>query len=273
MAARTAYGVALCRFNKHKQVEILMIKKRYTYSFFMFVYGFFRKSDTKQLKHLFDTMTFQEKIDIMSMQFHLMWYRIALNNPDLDYNINDMYELNKIKTVDVISRSETRRIFRQKREKFMKNFKHDDDTRRLFNLISQSTDSELLWEVPKGSRCKGETDLTCAMREFREESSIDMHYYDIIDSEPAIETHEDNGVTYRNVYYVAELKRKYAAYVPRVHYTNPDQTIEIEQIKWVSLDAVRHMNLNEKLTARMRRLFKFLAKKFIKNSSAGIEFI
>ena len=67
---KTSYGIALCRFNRDKnlQSEILMIKKRYTYHYFSFVFGHYKKYNNKHLQYLFNNMTFGEKIDILSMK-------------------------------------------------------------------------------------------------------------------------------------------------------------------------------------------------------------
>ena len=80
-----SYGVALCQYNKKKnnQIEILLVQKRYSYAYYNFVFGYYKKNNTKYLKYLFNNMTYNEKIDILGMQFSIMWYRIGLNNPEI----------------------------------------------------------------------------------------------------------------------------------------------------------------------------------------------
>lgn len=93
---KKTYGIALCRFNEKKTAEILMIKKRYTYAFFSFVFGYYKKYNTKQIKSLFNNMTLEEKIDILSMNFSILWYRIWLSNPEQNYNFYNIYDNNNI---------------------------------------------------------------------------------------------------------------------------------------------------------------------------------
>ena len=84
MKIKRSYGIALCRINK--EFEILLIKKKYTYYFFEFVYGNYKESNEKYLMFLFNNMTYEEKMCILNMKFSDMWYRITLTNPDkLDY--------------------------------------------------------------------------------------------------------------------------------------------------------------------------------------------
>ena len=65
---KKSYGIACCRFNKAtNMLEILLIKKRYTYSFVAFVFGQYNKKDEKRLKFLFNGMTLQEKHLTMQM--------------------------------------------------------------------------------------------------------------------------------------------------------------------------------------------------------------
>jgi len=91
---KKTYGIALCRYNEKKTAEILMIKKRYTYAFFSFVFGYYKKYNNKQIKHLFNNMTLEEKIDILSLNFSILWYRIWLSNPEQNYNFYNIYNNN-----------------------------------------------------------------------------------------------------------------------------------------------------------------------------------
>ena len=80
---KKSYGVACCRFNKKNKLQILLIKKRYTYCFAAFVLGQYNKNE-KYLKFLFNGMTVQEKIDILSLNFDILWYKIWMEIPSND---------------------------------------------------------------------------------------------------------------------------------------------------------------------------------------------
>ena len=81
---RTSFGLACCRYDTStNRWKILLAKKRYTHCFVSFVFGQYTKKDDKRLRNLFNNMTYQEKIDIMSMRFELLWYKIWLELPNI----------------------------------------------------------------------------------------------------------------------------------------------------------------------------------------------
>lgn len=276
MKSKVSYGIALCRYNKEKnnRIEILLIKKRYSYHFMSFVMGHYKKSDTAYLKHLFNNMSYAEKIDIISMQFSQMWYRIWLNNPDKYYNIVDVYKNNKFSSSPLdhkYDNSSIHKMYMERKLKFESSFLKDNG-KRLRSLIQQSSDSEILWEIPKGGKNtalingKEETNIDCAIREFYEETSIKDNKYKIIyNAKPIIDSYVDNDINYKTIYYVASLNPPYD-YKPYIDYRNFDQIAEIEQIKWVSLAEIEFFNLSAPIHARLIRLYKEIIKTFKKNS-------
>lgn len=81
----------------------------------------------------------------------------------------------------------------------------NDRVKRLKRLIVNSKDSEILWEIPKGSKNKDETNIDCAIREFYEETSIDYSKYKIIhEIEPVCSTVHDDNIEYKTFYYLAK---------------------------------------------------------------------
>jgi hypothetical protein len=90
------------------------------------------------------------------------------------------------------------------------------------------------WGFSKGRRKKTyyESDIECAIREFKEETGIDRSQYYVYPGRQFIEQHRgSNGVMYRHVYYLAHAK----CYLPI--YINPYnrlQMCEIQKIGWYS---------------------------------------
>ena len=77
-------GIACCRYNpKTNRPEILLVEKRYSYNFQTFVFGHYYNND-KNLKSLFNGMTNHEKLDILSGNYELLWYKTFLRLPSLD---------------------------------------------------------------------------------------------------------------------------------------------------------------------------------------------
>jgi len=263
---KTSYGVALCRYNKEKnnQPEILMVKKRYTYHYFSFIFGYYKKYDNKRLQYLFNNMSFGEKIDILNMQFNTMWYRLWICDPEKDYNIyshsgkrDPEYEMRNLK------------YYFKKKAKFESIFMRDGG-KRLRRLISNSTNSSTPWEIPKGGANPDEKDMDCARREFEEETGIYSDKYHILwNQQPIISSHKDDNIIYRSVYYLAYLDRN-NSWKPKINFETSTQLSEVEAVQWVSLPEIEFLNMNDSSKKRLQDLYKtiiYTFKKNIKNNS------
>ncbi len=89
---------------------------------------------------------------------------------------------------------------------------------------------ELKWEFPGGKLENGETTEQCVRRELREELSIEIHSIERIQSQAAY--YEDGGMF--NV-----------AYCFISGYTEEPKNNVFEQICWVTLEELKHMDLLE----------------------------
>ena len=266
---KTSYGIALGRYNKNKnnQLELLMIKKRYTYHYFSFIFGHYKKNNNKQLQYLFNNMTFGEKIDILSMKFNSMWYRIWLSDPEKNYTMLNSYK-DKPDTDDHVRNL---KCYVRKKAKFEAIFMRDDG-KRLRRLINNSSNSVTPWEIPKGNPNLEELNINCAMREFEEETGLYSDKYNILwDIPPITSTHIDDDVVYKSIYYIAFFKNN-SSWQPKIKFETLNQLSEIEQIQWVTLDEIKFLNLNEKsknklidLYKKIRHIFKINVKSYYYN--------
>lgn len=258
---KISYGIGLCRFNKDKNYrsEILMVKKRYTYHFFNFVFGYYKKYNNKQLQYLFNNMTFGEKIDILSMNFSNMWYRLWLCDPEKNYDISSLYS----KTSD-IQFQKNMKCFLKKKLKFDNIFLRDGGN-RLRNLINNSSDAVTPWEVPKGGLNNNETEFECAKREFEEETGITASEYTILWNDIKVVTsHKDDDIIYKSIYYIAYLNKD-SLWEPKIRFDIKSQLTEIEQVRWVSLDDINFLNMNEANKKRILNVYKKIIYKFKRN--------
>jgi ADP-ribose pyrophosphatase YjhB (NUDIX family) len=261
MKIKTSYGIALCRHNpqKNNQVEILLIKKRYSYHFFSFVYGHYKKNNDKGLKYLFDNMSFPEKIDILGMQFENMWYRIWLNNPENKFNIRNLYP--KIQDESYMTDERIQELYLKNKQRFKNNFVNNG-SKKLHHLIHSSTNSEILWEIPKGRKSPNETDIDCAMREFYEETLVKPDTYRVLRHiPPIIETNYDNEVEYKNVYFIANASSDNVP-EPHLDFRNFKQISEVAQVKWVGLNEITFMSLNDITHNKLIQLYTTIIKKY-----------
>jgi 8-oxo-dGTP pyrophosphatase MutT (NUDIX family) len=261
---RKSSGIACCRYNnKLKNLEILLIKKRYTYSFAAFVLGQYSKNDNKRLKMLFDGMTVQEKIDIISMRFDILWYKIWLEFPTTQDNAQAWDPRKRSNLYNHIpfdfhnsSRIES---YLKKKRKFEMSFLLDEGE-RLRRLISNTKNNELMWEIPKGRKNKKETSLDCAIREFGEEANIGIDEYNLIfDIKPIVESYVSANTEYVHNYFIAYTSKTID---PVVDFSSKHQLVEIDSIRWVSLGEVKFIDENGRLYKLIRQIFDVFKSKY-----------
>jgi len=264
MEYKPTFGIALCRYNidRNKQSEILMIKKRYTYQYFNFVYGKYRKNDDLYLQYLFDNMTVGEKIEIMSMNFSKMWYRIFLIDYVTNYNISSNFSV----TDHMIKYNS--KMYIKKKSKFETYFL--TNMTKLQSFIKNSTNNEIMWEIPKGhmeinKQKTNELPLDCAKREFEEETNISDKEYKILwDVEPISVNHVDDDIKFTSSYFIA-IQNNTSNIQPVISMSSYHQLIEIENIKWVSIQDIQLLGLNKKYTNILYKTFTLIISVFKKN--------
>lgn len=227
-------GIACTRINGGRP-EILLICKRFTYAYNSFVYAKYNSNDNAALITLFNGMTVDEKLDILSLNFMQIWYRVWLNSPR-----NTTYYVDK--------------------NKFETTFLPDGGA-RLKKLISRSTSVNKIWEIPKGrKRGPNETDLQCAIREFTEETGVAKKLYKVFPWAKRTYSYLDGGTRYMNTYYIAFTKHNFE---PRINFSLQDQIDEICDIKWMNIDEIRFIDDTGRLEKFVRPIFNFVKKHVI----------
>jgi len=232
----TSYGVICCRINNDtNHVETLLISKRYTYEYFEFVQGkkfaIGKKIPANVIMAMLNKMTLDEKMDILSLNFDQMWYRIWLTgNKSTSY----FHSKTKFEQIFLI-----------------------DDGEWLKSLISKSLNSDRIWEIPKGRKNKHEADINCAVREFCEETNIEKKHYKIFPNIRRSYTFEDAGVAYTFIYYLAIMRR---VIQPQVNLKNMHQVVEINDIRWMDLGAIKVLDTTGRLAPFLGPIFKLIKK-------------
>lgn len=254
MKCKTSYGIALCRYNtsENNRIEVLLIKKRFSYNFYSFVYGTHPLTEAS-LKLLLSGMSVQEKLDVYSLQFNYMWYRIWLSDPEKQYSLRDIDE----RYVDAAKLNQ--KLYNQKKSKFIRSYLGDDG-KWLRKQIERSSDADIMWEVPKGRKKDRETDADCAIREFNEETCIRYNQYTILFSiPPIVEEYVDNDIMYKNVYFIATPKK---AIQPHIRFSNFDQITEVAQIKWIAAQDLKMLHLHVYMYKRIHVLYTRIVEAF-----------
>lgn len=253
---KKSYGVLCCRASDKNGIEILMVKRSTTYYFCEFVSGHYRKQNTQHLVNLFNNMTYNEKMDILSLKFQNLWYRIYMENPDKVFfqggNTESIWAASYIK----------------KKTKFDTSFLQDGG-KKLKSLISSSKNVDTPWEYPKGRKNnKDENDINTAIREFHEETGVEPTKYNILwHINPYIETYTDFGITYQNIYYYAIA---IGDWDPVYTFSNKSQISEVSAIKWISLNHLIHMDLESTTYKRLLNSFSKIIKKYKANTIQNI---
>lgn len=230
---KESYGIACCRYNlKNKEPEVLMVKKRYTYAFFEFVFSKYKKKDDNKLRKLFSQMSVHEKIDILGLDFNKLWCRIRIKVPDYSEYTNKKGNNDEWNT------------YNNKKYKFDNNFIKTDNGRRLRKLIHRTKSIDSIWEIPKGRSMGREKPINTAVREFKEETNIAIKQYNfLIHIKPIVESYIVNKCNYKHTYYIAVAKR--FDLVPEINFSSYEQLVEVEKIQWVSLDRAKYLNLKQ----------------------------
>ncbi len=244
---KKSYGLICCRMHPIYGIQLVLVKKPMTYHFCEFISGHYRKNDEIHLKKLFNNMTFHEKLDILSMKFNLMWYRVYKTNPDQLFMQGIGSFLSK--------------QYMRRKTKFEASFLHDGGA-RLKKLMDDTTNAETIWEVPKGRRQEqsGEEYINAAIREFTEETNIQPTQYSLLlHIPPYIETYSDFGTTYQNIYYYATA---IGDWTPAIKFSNGMQISEVSSIGWCSLLDIKNMKLEKNTHRRLMTLFKKISKKY-----------
>ena len=233
-----SYGIALTKKNKSSNnYELLFVKKRVTYAYITFIKGIYNKNNDNELIRLFDNMTIEEKICIMSLNFSIMWHKLYLILP---YNRGSLKDLSK---------------FENNKTKFEKRFLYDEG-RRLLKLIHNTKSIDNLWEIPKGMVNRNESEINAAIREFNEETNIKKNKYKILfNIEPMVYIFNDDNITYKYVYYLATMLDN--KYTPNIELNlNRSSIKESIDIKFLNIIEISIINNNKTFINFVKKIFK-----------------
>lgn len=254
----TSYGVIcykLC-YNKEDNTiypKYLLVQRKDSLSFVEFLRGKYDVNNVSYLLKLFSHMTEDERTRIRTMNYEELWKDMWRKNHFQEHNRAFNRELNESKAkFDIL-----------KKGVYIKNTSTSELTFVDMNYIldnSKSEFNETEWGFPKGRRNINEDDMTCALREFKEETGIGMRFIRVCtEMKPFEEVFSGtNKVRYRHIYYVAKYQNNI---FDEFTYNDPPKithmnSMEIRDIKWFTYNEaqskIREMNVER------RELFKRL---------------
>ena len=206
-----SYGILLFQVGYGRVIKYLMIRRRHTFGYVEFIRSNFSPKNETFIRKLLGEMTTQERSDIATKPFEILWKKLWLNFSDHERYMNEFMR----------SKANFERIIKSK----------------MFGRACQVTPP--LWNVPewgfpKGKRNKCESDLDCAKRECCEETDIDASEYDELDIKPVEEVFEGtDDKVYRHLYFVCRARQTDRPV--RVDQTNIMQMREVGDIRWCTL--------------------------------------
>jgi 8-oxo-dGTP pyrophosphatase MutT (NUDIX family) len=184
------------------KIKFLMISRKFSLGFIEFLRGKYDLGDTVAIVNLFQQMT-EDEIKIISKN----------NYNDILFLFLNRHNENKASVLNKIYDSKYSLEYHEARIKFNMLVNPSIEVR---NLVPYTLDfyvknikpkwKEPEWGFPKGRRDKRyEENLTCACREFEEETGITSDNYDILNKIEPIEENliGTNGVCYKHVYYLS----------------------------------------------------------------------
>jgi len=165
------------------KIEFLMIRRKHTLGYIEFVRGRYNVENIDGIIFLFRQMIKEEIERIANYNFDELW--------------NDLWSHNKTKSV-------FQNEYITAKNKFEKIVKGSELylplTFYIKNVIPTWKFQE--WGFPKGRRNSYEDDLTCAIREFKEETGLNSTDFKIINKNQLIEEFiGTNGICYKHIYY------------------------------------------------------------------------
>tara|TARA_A100001015_G_scaffold292181_1_gene367228 strand:+ start:1545 stop:2387 length:843 start_codon:yes stop_codon:yes gene_type:complete len=203
-------------------VETLLIRRKNTLGFVDFMRGKYNINNIDYIINLFNKMSTEEHRLILSQDFPFLWRYLWGSNINHQYRNEERVSQEKLMS--------------------LKSGVHDNRTNiglssdtiiDISGIISATQESYLEpeWGFPKGRRNYQERDITCAIREFEEETGYTKHDINVIYNLFPIEEiyTGSNYKSYKHKYYLAWMNNN-------DNPKNQFQETEISEIKWVRLE-------------------------------------
>jgi 8-oxo-dGTP pyrophosphatase MutT (NUDIX family) len=168
-------------------IKFLLIQRRHSIAYMDFIRGKYKVDNIDQINSLFQYMNPVEIDRLKTHEFRDLWNEMWNNDPTKINNIKDY----------TIAENKFNQLKSDQKLDLNLNFFIENVT----PLYKQNE-----WGFPKGRKNHNEAPLQCAIREFSEETNIDLSKINVINNILPIEENliGTNGLPYRHIYYIAE---------------------------------------------------------------------
>ena len=244
------------------KILFMMVSRRFSLGFIEFIRGKYDISDAKSIINLFEQMYEDEIVYIRKNQYDdILYYFLNRKNEPKDVVLNRIYE----------GKYSNEYCEAKIKYNMLKNSVSDisGDVPLDLNFYTKYIKprwSKPEWGFPKGRRDKRtEENLTCACREFEEETGYKMNEYSVLNKIEPVEEKliGTNGINYKHIYYLSvdncdknNINRNYDTY-------------EIGDIKWFTYEeAMAHIRPYHTEKKRvLTRVYLFILNYLIHNSN------
>lgn len=231
----TSVGIIVFRKYPNNKIEYLLIRRKDTIGYIEFIRGKYPLNNKVYIKNIISEMTKDEKNKILTLDFHHLWKDIWGKNIGIQYRVEESSARDKFNIL----------------KKGITINKEFYSLRTIIDeLPPESNWSEQEWGFPKGRHNFQENDLSCALREFEEETGYLKRDIKIVQNLIPIEEifTGSNYKSYKHKYFVGYMDFKNNIYTQ-------DQEIitnntEVSMIEWKdyenAMSSIRPYNLEKK---------------------------
>ena len=225
----TSIGIIVYR-KINNNIEYLLIRRKDSLGFVDFMRGKYQLNNKLYILSLFDKMTINEKECILNSSFEEQWNYLWGDNIGIQYRSEEKLSKEKF---NMLSEG-------------IYNTKDNFSLKSLINKSNSNLESyiEPEWGFPKGRRNYQEKDLSCALREFEEETGYNKNNIKIVQNLlPFEEIYTgSNYKSYKHKYFLACMESN----------VEPEKTFqesEVSKIEWKSyseaIKCIRKYNLEK----------------------------
>lgn len=202
-----SYGVIATQ--EREEPHYLLIRRRDSLGYVDFLRGKYSLSNRAYIERLIQQMTREERHRLLTTPFDTLWVNL--------WN------------------GQNTRQFRNEHDTAKRSFETlkttgDVGGRQLAKYLEEIPNEweEPEWGFPKGRKCQHESDKSCAIREFCEETGLSSKHLTLLDMSPELEEYTGtNGIAYRHTYFIGTCQSDVA-----INPANHVQMREVGDIGW-----------------------------------------
>jgi 8-oxo-dGTP pyrophosphatase MutT (NUDIX family) len=215
-----------------EKVEFLMIQRKDTLGYIEFMRGKYNINNSDYIQSLFNQMTNSELERIEAIDFETLW------NSLWDYQISRQYKQeydNALEKYNLLKAGGAEDMPVKKLAEYIESASREWTTPE--------------WGFPKGRRSLRESEISCALREFGEETGLTETQCIIIKNLMPLEENflGGNRIQYRHRYFLAYCRQNTQV---KIDSSNKIMNREISDIKWVSykdaMELIRPYNIEKR---------------------------